>query len=235
LKIVEECDMNRAKFSKVLERLMVYFEVNNLKDLSKKLKVKYPTLSTWIRRDKIPYELLINLAIQKNISLDWLLIGSKSNNSYTQETKDKNIIIDSFVNKNHKNVDILGFEEHVKDKYYLSISRNIIDMFLQDEKFDELKMVTVIGSSMSPTINSGDKVFISYFGENEELYNSIVYLVVYKNRTYIKRIQVNPITKSVRLISDNDKYEPFEITEDKLDDFKVIGRVIFKCSFREVI
>ena len=80
-------------------------------------------------------------------------------------------------------------------------------------------MVTIVGSSMSPTINNGDKVFISTVASDEELFNSIMYLVVYKNRTYIKRIQVNPVTKSVRLRSDNERYETLEIPESGLDDF----------------
>ncbi len=235
MKIIESYNENKTHFSAIIERLMRYFNVSQSKDLSDLLEVNYATFSTWIRREKIPYELLIELCLKKGISLDWLLAGVKNENLYGQETKDENVVINSFVNKEHKHIDILAVEEHLKDKHYLSVSQNIIDRFAEGEKLDELKMVTVVGSSMSPTINNGDKVFISTFAEDEELYNSIMYLVVYKNRTYIKRIQVNPVNKKVRLISDNDKYETFEISVEDLGDFKVIGRVIFKCSFDDVI
>ncbi|PHR70917.1 MAG: hypothetical protein COA66_10650 [Arcobacter sp.] len=235
MKIIESYNENKTSFSAIIERLMTYFNVSQSKDLSDLLEVNYATFSTWIRREKIPYELLIALCLKKGISLDWLLAGIKSDNLYGQENKDDNVVINSFVNKEHKHIDILAVEEHLKDKHYLSVSQNIIDRFAEGEKLDELKMVTVVGSSMSPTINNGDKVFISTFAADEELYNSIMYLVVYKNRTYIKRIQVNPVNKKVRLISDNDKYETFEIPVEDLGDFKVIGRVIFKCSFDDVI
>ncbi len=235
MKIIESYNENKSNFSAIIERLMTYFNVSQSKDLSDLLEVNYATFSTWIRREKIPYKLLIALCLKRDISLDWLLVGVKNDNLYGQENKDDNIIINSFVNKEHKNIDILAVEEHLKDKHYLSVSQNIINKFAEGEKLDELKMVTIVGSSMSPTINHGDKVFINTFATDEELYNSIMYLIVYKNRTYIKRIQINPVTKSVRLISDNDKYEFFEIPESGLEDFKVLGRVIFKCTFENII
>lgn len=235
MKIIESYNSEMTSFSAIIERLMKYFNVTQSKDLSDLLNVNYATFSTWIRREKIPYELLIELSIKKGISLDWLLAGANSANLYGQETQDENVVISSFANKDHKNVDILAVEEHLKDKHYLSVSQNIIDRFAEGEKLDELKMVTVVGSSMSPTINNGDKVFISSFAKDEEIYNSIMYLVLYKNRTYIKRIQINPVTKKVRLISDNEKYETFEIPHEDLDDFKIIGRVVFKCTFEDVI
>ncbi len=235
MKIIETYNSETTSFSAIIERLMKYFNVSQSKDLSDLLNVNYATFSTWIRREKIPYELLIELSIKKGISLDWLLVGVTNANLYGQETQDENVVISSFANKEHKNVDILAVEEHLKDKHYLSVSQNIIDRFAEGEKLDELKMVTVVGSSMSPTINNGDKVFISSFAKDEEIYNSIMYLVLYKNRTYIKRIQINPVDKKVRLISDNDKYETFEIPKEDLDDFKIIGRIVFKCSFDDVI
>ncbi|MCP4969231.1 MAG: hypothetical protein GY932_01400 [Arcobacter sp.] len=235
MKIIETYNKDNTSFTAIIDRLMKYFHVTQTKDLSDLLNVNYATFSTWIRREKIPYELLIDLCLKKGISLDWLLSGVKNSNLYGQETQDQNVVISSLANKEHKNIDILAVEEHLKDKHYLSVSQNIIDRFAEGEKLDELKMVTVVGSSMSPTINNGDKVFISSFAKDEEVYNSIMYLVLYKNRTYIKRIQINPVTKSVRLISDNDKYEAFEITQDKLYDFKIIGRIVFKCSFEDVI
>lgn len=227
--------MNQPQFSIILDRLMEYFCLNHIKDLSEKLNVKYATLSTWIRRDKIPYELLIDIAIKRDISLDWLLRGIKNSDLYGQESEDENIIIKSFATKNHTNIDILAVEEHLKDKHYLSVSQNIIDKFVDVKKLDSLKMVTVVGSSMSPTLNHGDKVFIAPFAKDEEIYNSIMYLIVYQNRTYIKRIQINPVNKKTRLISDNEKYEVFEIPKEELDDFEIIGRVVFKCSFENIV
>jgi phage repressor protein C with HTH and peptisase S24 domain len=222
-------------FLKITDRLMEVFGVKNLKDLSAVLDVNYATFSTWLRRDKIPYELLVSLSVEKKISLDWLLLGSKSEGLYGQEKADDNVVINSYVNKDLKNIDILAVEEHLKGKHYLSVSQNIIEKFADGEKLNDLRMITVIGTSMSPTINHGDKVFISSFAEDEEIYNSIIYLVIYNGRTYIKRIQINPVDGKIRLVSDNEKYETFEIPLNKQKDLKIVGRVIFKCTFEDVI
>ncbi len=235
MNIKKSIQKQNVNFSDIIEKLMKFFDVANTKDLSARLEVNYATFSTWIRRDKIPYELLITLCLKQNISLDWLLLDLNHDRLYGQENNDENIIISSLVNKDHKNIDILAVEEHIKGKHYLSVSQNIIDRFADGEKLDELKMITVIGSSMSPTINHGDKVFINKFAKDEEIYNSVMYLVVYNNRTYIKRIQINPVDGKIRLISDNNKYETFEIQKSEYKDFKVIGRVIFKCTFEDVI
>jgi len=235
MNIKKSIQKQNVNFSGIIEKLMKFFDVANTKDLSARLEVNCATFSTWIRRDKIPYELLITLCLKQNISLDWLLLDLNHDRLYGQENNDENIIISSLVNKDHKNIDILAVEEHIKGKHYLSVSQNIIDRFADGEKLDELKMITVIGSSMSPTINHGDKVFINKFAKDEEIYNSVMYLVVYNNRTYIKRIQINPVDGKIRLISDNNKYETFEIQKSEYKDFKVIGRVIFKCTFEDVI
>jgi len=228
----EELDYS---FLNITDRLMEVFEVKNLKDLSAVLDVNYATFSTWLRRDKIPYDLLVSLCVEKKISLDWLLLDKKCEGLYGQGKVDDNVVINSYVNKDLKNIDILAVEEHLKGKHYLSVSQNIIEKFADGEKLNDLRMVTVIGTSMLPTINHGDKVFISSFAEDEEIYNSIIYLIIYRGRTYIKRIQINPVNSKIRLISDNTKYEAIEIPLEKQKDFKVIGRVIFKCTFEDII
>jgi len=65
--------MNQIK--NILERLKIYFKANNNKELAKKIGVNYQTLNTWIKRNKIPYELLHEIGQNENISLDWLLTG----------------------------------------------------------------------------------------------------------------------------------------------------------------
>ncbi len=82
MKIIETYNTNKTKFSAVIDRLMKYFNLTQSKDLSEQLGVNYATFSTWIRRDKIPYELLVDLCLKENISLDWLLAGIKNDNLY---------------------------------------------------------------------------------------------------------------------------------------------------------
>ena len=65
--------MNHIK--NVLERLRIYFKAKNNRELAEKMGINYQTLNTWIKRNKIPYELLHEIGQNENISIDWLLTG----------------------------------------------------------------------------------------------------------------------------------------------------------------
>ncbi len=61
-------------------------QIANLKtniDLAKELNVSYNTLNTWIKREKLPQEVILSFASQYNASLDFLL--SESNISEKDE------------------------------------------------------------------------------------------------------------------------------------------------------
>ena len=59
----------------ILERLKSHFKCRNFKELSNVIGVKYQTLTTWLQRNKIPFELLHKIAQNENLSFDWLLTG----------------------------------------------------------------------------------------------------------------------------------------------------------------
>lgn len=63
------------EFDAIIQRLMEMYQVNKNIDLCKKLNLSPQTLSTWRGRNKIPFELCVKVALEKNVSLDWLLLG----------------------------------------------------------------------------------------------------------------------------------------------------------------
>jgi phage repressor protein C with HTH and peptisase S24 domain len=65
--------MNHLK--EILERLKKYYKVENNRQLAEKLEINYQTLNTWLKRNKIPYDLLFKIGQNENISYDWLLTG----------------------------------------------------------------------------------------------------------------------------------------------------------------
>lgn len=70
----------------ILSRLCLVYDVPNNRKLSKEININYNTISTWIKRDTIPYSTLHNIVEDKNVSFDWILTGvgetpiSKDNN-----------------------------------------------------------------------------------------------------------------------------------------------------------
>ncbi|WP_022962457.1 helix-turn-helix domain-containing protein [Halopseudomonas pelagia] len=63
------------EFDAILGRLMDIYQVKKHIDLCKKLNLSPQTLSTWRGRNKVPFELCVKVALDKDVSLDWLLLG----------------------------------------------------------------------------------------------------------------------------------------------------------------
>ncbi len=67
--------MHTPNFSDILIRLKSVFSANSDAELSKALNTSAQTISSWKSRNHIPYATCVDLAIQKNLSLDWLIWG----------------------------------------------------------------------------------------------------------------------------------------------------------------
>lgn len=62
----------------ILDRLRTVYKAPNNRQLAEKLGINYNTLSTWVKRESIPYEILHSYVHNENISFDWLLSGKGS-------------------------------------------------------------------------------------------------------------------------------------------------------------
>lgn len=67
--------MNTNSSEIIIARLKEVFSVTSDSSLCDKLSVSPQTLSSWKSRNKIPYANCVEISIQKNVSLDWLLTG----------------------------------------------------------------------------------------------------------------------------------------------------------------
>lgn len=67
--------MHKSSVADVLARLQALFNVESDSALANAMEVNRQTLGSWRARGRVPYEECINLAIQRGLSLDWLLIG----------------------------------------------------------------------------------------------------------------------------------------------------------------
>lgn len=79
------------------------------------------------------------------------------------------------------------------------------------------------GDSMLGTYNDGDLLFVDRGVQDVKL--DAVYAFRHDGGMYIKRIQRLP-TGNLKIISDNKKYESYEITKGKWRDFVMVGRVL---------
>ncbi|MGE7993519.1 helix-turn-helix domain-containing protein [Pseudomonas sp. NPDC089554] len=67
--------MNKASVIGVLARLKAITNSRSDSELARTLGISAQTLSSWKVRDSIPYPMLLELAVDKGLSLDWLILG----------------------------------------------------------------------------------------------------------------------------------------------------------------
>lgn len=88
---------------------------------------------------------------------------------------------------------------------------------------EQLKVVEVAGDSMEPTLYKGDHVLVDL--GNRAIAQHGLFVLRLDESLMVKRVQKLFATGTVRIISDNPKYDAEEISEDgRLD---VIGRVVW--------
>ena len=85
-----------------------------------------------------------------------------------------------------------------------------------------IKMLKVVGDSMEPTINNGDFVWVDISCQSPV--GDGIYLFSIGEKLVVKRVQINPLNNSVRILSDNPKYLPITAGDQCL--VLVIWRVI---------
>lgn len=113
----------------------------------------------------------------------------------------------------------------------LKVSKNWLRSQAPFANFSALNIITADGDSMVPTIKEGDIILIDT--SQKTFRSDAIYAFIKENDIYIKRIQ--RIGNGIRVISDNSSfYPPFEITENELENVKIIGRAYCIGQFKNV-
>lgn len=164
------------------------------------------------------------------------LSSRKSSNGYFSE-KEQNLIL-TFYKKNKSldddclSIPVRGdvtasmgygvtiYDEKQTGTYQIS-SKLANDLGINPQKTE---MIFASGDSMLPTIEGGDSLLVDL--NRKEVYDGRIYCVRIEGQLYAKRLQKIPPTKII-VISDNQKYQSFEIDFSKqIDfDFEIIGEV----------
>ena len=200
--------MNRVE--EILSRIYDYMGIIKVLDFCEKFEIKPNTLSTWRKRNTIPYELIEKISQNENISLDWLVFGNK-------EIK---------VNDNNYNIDLLNVRAGAGEGIYNYVIETVDTISLDKSFFrtpintNKIKGIQVDGDSMEPTLRDGDYVLID---ENINFGTNGIYAIQYGGQILIKRLQFK-MDGTILIISDNDKYdkEVFNPKENQLP-FQVLG------------
>ncbi|QDS03832.1 XRE family transcriptional regulator [Campylobacter fetus] len=113
----------------------------------------------------------------------------------------------------------------------MSFDINFLRVFLKiTGSLNNLHIINAKGDSMEPTINGGELLYINPYENEQSVISGCIYVINYDGDIFVKRVDKNPVTKSLTLISDNPKYEPIKIEVADLTNCKIIGRVVAHTS-----
>ena len=190
------------EFEKALEELKKATGTIKNKDLADKLGIAANTIQNWRIRGKIPAHIY-----------DKVNLTSKS---------------DIFAIRLYDVVASAGVGTLVEYEPSREVElSDSLRMILGITSPNKARMLYMQGDSMAPTLQDGSLIAIESV---DNFINDGIYVFNWEGELFIKRLQ--RIKDGVRVISDNGKYEAWEITRDEMQDryFVILGRVTGCCQ-----
>ena len=182
------------------------------------------TISRYESGERNPDKTTIKMISEKfNVNPEWLLHGKG-------EIFRKNFVsipyFDIQLSAGHG---IINYEEL---EGIIKISEEFIRKKLGTLKINGLVAFPIYGNSMFPTIPEDSiGIFLDYRKEGY-LINGEIYAFFIDDTYYVKRIEKDPVSKTITFISDNPKYDPFSLSNEELDRVKILGRYLGHIKFK---
>ncbi len=210
-------------------------------DFANKIGIPFRTYYRYEKGEREPSTTaLINIAHLGNISLNWLLIGkgtmffheddlyggpaSFNENQEQEEHNDDQVAIAFFpdtyasAGSGRINYDAAPSVMHFNQEF--------LRMQLGINAFKNLHIIIAEGDSMEPTIGSGELLFVLPVENDPSLITGAVYVVNCEGEVFVKRLEKIPFQKSITLHSDNTTYAPITLHDERVDQCRIIGRVV---------
>lgn len=198
---------------------------------SKKVGVSQQAIGKIVRGETLNPKNILEIAAALNVDPHWLKTGEGD-----PDPSYRIVEVSEPQNPNTVRIDILDVEASAGNGAYLSPT----EQGLLSQEFDltffrqqfgrtdakHLKLITVKGDSMAPTLESGDLLYVD-ISENYFAADGL-YVFTFDGQTFIKRLQ--KVGKEMFVISDNPTYKEWTFTQD--DDVFIHGRVVFSMPMK---
>lgn len=219
-----------ASLSERLTSLM-YEKGISQAELARLIGIKQPSVFKILSGETRNPKKILEIATALNVDPHWLKTGEGD-----PDPSYRIVEVSEPQNPNTVRIDILDVEASAGNGAYLSPT----EQGLLSQEFDltffrqqfgradakHLKLITVKGDSMAPTLESGDLLYVD-ISENYFAADGL-YVFTFDGQTFIKRLQ--KVGKEMLVISDNPTYKEWTFTQD--DDVFIHGRVIFSMPMK---
>ena len=208
------------QISLIIDRLFAFFNVNSNVALSQKLGVSQTTLSNWKARNTIDYNILFTKC--EGVNWNWLLFGTGpmilsgekplATPATIQGEGIPLIPFDAMAGVCQGDISVME----------LDCERYVVPVF-RGADF----LMPVKGSSMYPKYSSGDIVACKKIPLNDLFFQwNKVYVLDTVQGPLIKRVLKGPDPEHILAVSENTKYEPFELHLSQLRAVAIVMGVI---------
>ncbi|MCD9124010.1 helix-turn-helix domain-containing protein [Cupriavidus sp. UGS-1] len=213
-------DQNQALVRDIVDRMKSVIGVSKDVDLADHLGGSRSSLSVWRKRGSIPVDECIKLALEKNISLDWLMLGRGQRDHEEPAADEGN---DLFVELPLFDM-ATGSTDPLQQAWW-TMPRS----WLQQEgvPVEDAAILRVAGDAHAGGIEDGQMVLI----DRRQRPHDGVFLVVFGGALRIRRVQ-HMVDGSLRLTADNDAYTADVVRDESPTSFEIIGHCY--AAFRRV-
>ena len=200
-------------------------------ELARLIGIKQPSVFKILSGETRNPKKILEIATALNVDPHWLKTGEGD-----PDPSYRIVEVSEPQNPNTVRIDILDVEASAGNGAYLSPT----EQGLLSQEFDltffrqqfgradakHLKLITVKGDSMVPTLESGDLLYVD-ISENYFAADGL-YVFTFDGQTFVKRLQ--KVGKEMLVISDNPTYKEWTFTQD--DDVFIHGRVVFSMPMK---
>lgn len=186
------------------------------KDVADILGITQMNFATMKKRNKIPFNELLDFCATRSISINWMLYGQSPESLI--EATNRFYIVKYFSDINASAGG--GSENECEEIQGLEIPEQFVFMLGGEKELKNIEAINVSGDSMEPTFSYNDIVFINR--EKTDLQRGGIFTIRTEAGLFIKRVQKR-IDGKIDIISDNKVYSTQTLNPNEIE---VIGRVV---------
>jgi phage repressor protein C with HTH and peptisase S24 domain len=186
------------------------------KDIANLLGISPMNFATMKKRNKIPYQEMLDFCASRSIAINWLLYNQSPESLIESTNKFYRIKYFNDVSAS------AGGGAYNEDEAYqeMMLEPNFVQSLGGESELRNIEAINVTGDSMEPTFSYGDIIFLNR--TKQDIIRGGVFTINTENGLFIKRIQKR-IDGNIDIISDNKDY-PTQVAA--LHEIEVIGRVV---------
>lgn len=209
----------------VLDRIKEYYKLKGNAELARFLGVAPNTITNWYGRKTFDIDVIYTKCV--DIDMNWLLTG-EGNMLRTESEKEENISVAHPSDSPMEGIPLIPISamagaftgEQTVLEY--ECERFVVPTFKGAEF-----LISVKGSSMYPKYNSGDIVACKRLPMDDIFFQwNKVYVLDTDQGPLIKRVKPGSDKEHVLIVSDNERYEPFELPLERIYHVALVIGVI---------